>query len=120
MKNGFPSRPHGAILDRIDDAFSWLLREHQPDIFVRERGFTRFARETQSLFKVVGVIDMAAYHYDGSTFDEIAPLSVKKLVAGSGKAGKEEVAEALSKYVGEHAYACDDESDAVAVGIAWL
>ena len=32
----------------------------------------------------------------------------------------QEVADALEKYVGPQEYACDDWSDAVAVGIAWL
>lgn len=30
------------------------------------------------------------------------------------------VAKSLAQFVGEREYACDDESDAVAVGIAWL
>ena len=45
---------------------------------------------------------------------------MKKLVAGKASASKEEVAAALESYVGKQEYACDDESDAVAVGIAWL
>ena len=51
---------------------------------------------------------------------EIAPTTVKKLLTGSGKASKEEVAAALERFVGKQEYAVDDESDAVAVGIAWL
>lgn len=53
-------------------------------------------------------------------FDEIAPKSVKKMVAGNGNATKDEVAAALGRHVGTQEYECDDESDAVAVGIAWL
>ena len=41
-------------------------------------------------------------------------------MAGSSTAEKEEVAAALEQFVGKREYACDDESDAVAVGIAWL
>jgi len=51
---------------------------------------------------------------------EIAPTTVKKLLTGSGKAEKDMVAAALERYIGNHEYATDDESDAVAVGIAWL
>ena len=53
-------------------------------------------------------------------FYEIAPTTVKKLLTGSGKASKEEVAEALESYVDCQTYESDDESDALAVGIAWL
>ena len=56
----------------------------------------------------------------GKEFDEIDPKAVKKLIANNIKAKKDEVAKALSLFVGEQSYACDDESDAVAVGVAWL
>jgi len=45
---------------------------------------------------------------------------VKKLLTGSGKASKTEVAMALERYVATQQYETDDESDAVAVGLAWL
>lgn len=51
---------------------------------------------------------------------EYSPTAIKKLVGGSGSAGKEEVAAGLFPYVGEQTYVCDDESDAVAVGITFL
>ena len=45
---------------------------------------------------------------------------IKKLLTGSGKASKEEVAATLEKYVGQQSYAVSDESDAVAAGVAFL
>lgn len=89
------------------------------DVFVRERGFSRFKTGTQTLFKVVGAADMALWKTKQTVFDEIPPATVKKLIAGKGNATKEEVAAALPPIVGYRHYACDDESDAVAVGIAW-
>ena len=53
-------------------------------------------------------------------FDEVHPKAVKKLVANDQLAEKQAVADALPQFVGEREYACDDESDAVAVGLAWL
>ena len=47
---------------------------------MRERAFSRFPQETQALFKVVGIADMAAW--------------TCALLTGSGKAAKEEVARA--------------------------
>ena len=54
------------------------------------------------------------------TYSELSPTTVKKLLTGSGKASKTEVAMALERYVGTQQYETDDESDAVAVGLAWL
>ena len=61
---------------------------------MRERAFSRFPQETQALFKVVGIADMAAWMCAGRTWEEIAPTTIKKLLTGSGKAAKEEVARA--------------------------
>lgn len=50
-----------------------------------------------------------------------SPSKVKLIVCGSGKADKTEVAEAVRKLTGfKGEFACDDESDAVAVGLAYL
>ena len=83
----------------------------------------------RSVTKTVGLTDLLAYElyllvdnktlFDGNWY-EIYPVTVKCLVAGSGKATKEEVADSLQSYVGKQEYKCDDESDAAAVGIAWL
>lgn len=89
-------------------------------VLVRERGFFRFAAETQVLCKVIGVVDLYAWACGQKEFVEIAPKSVKKSVTGDASASKEDVAQWLEKYVGKQEYACDDESDAVAVGVAWL
>ena len=85
---------------------------------MRERAFSRFPRETQALFKVVGIADLVVWKMCKATWTEMAPATIKKLLTGSGKADKETVAKALTQYVGHHLYASDDESDAVATGIA--
>lgn len=41
-------------------------------------------------------------------------------MANDPNAEKDAVAAALEQFVGPMTYACDDESDAVAVGVAWL
>ncbi|MBQ8962515.1 MAG: crossover junction endodeoxyribonuclease RuvC [Clostridia bacterium] len=118
MNNRGEKKCHGQILAEIYK----LITELAVDVavFVREKGFSRFPHETQALFKVVGVADLAAWTTCRTEFMEIAPTTVKKLLTGSGKAEKDTVAAALEEYVGSHDYATDDESDAVAVGIAWL
>lgn len=64
--------------------------------------------------------DLYAWGFGHKEFIDISPKTVKKLVANNDNAEKEEVALALQQFVGTREYACDDESDAVAVGIAWL
>lgn len=59
---------------------------------------------------------------NGIPFDVVPPSSVKKAVAGSGKASKEEVAAALGNWIlniKDHTFNNTDESDAVAIGIAY-
>lgn len=87
---------------------------------MRERAFSRFSHETQALSKVVGIADLVAWQQSESVFHELAPTTVKKLLTGSGKAEKEAVAQALERYLGVQMYQTDDESDAAAVGVAWL
>lgn len=118
VDNRKQSYTHGEMLHRIQHHMQPLME--QADVLVREKGFTRFSQETQALFKVVGVSDLTAHVAELMPFYEITPTSVKKLVAGCGRATKEEVMEALQQYVGRHAYTCDDESDAAAVAVAWL
>lgn len=78
------------------------------------------AKTVQSLARVVGLSEYLALSMGHGEFEKIPPKNVKKAVTGSSTAEKEEVAAALAQFVGEQDYACDDESDAVAVGIAWL
>lgn len=61
---------------------------------MREKGFFRFPHETQALFKVMGVADLVAWQKQRTEYIEIAPTTIKKLLTGSGKATKEDVAAA--------------------------
>lgn len=69
---------------------------------------------------MVGVSDLYAWGFGAREFEEIHPKRIKKLVANDQLADKDAVAGALTQFVGEREYACDDESDAVAVGVAYL
>lgn len=126
-----PKLSHGECVTRIAQHILELMG-HIPkgsDIsFVRERAFSRFPQETQTLNKVVGVTDyiLASVLHEmdinikPEDWVEIAPKTVKLIVAGSGNATKEDVAVAIQRYVGQVQFETDDESDAVAVGIAYF
>jgi crossover junction endodeoxyribonuclease RuvC len=68
-------------------------------------------------------VDRALSRVGLSVVANIAPTSVKKAVAGSGKAEKPEVAVAVRRLCGlpaDYVFATDDESDAAAVILAHL
>lgn len=116
------NKTHGQILSEIYDLFFVnvvsCMNIMPPCFFVREKSIMHMMTPAErDLTKVVGLMDFMLLDRE---WDEIYPSTVKKLVAGSGKAEKEEVAAALEKYVGKVNYKCDDESDATAVAIAWL
>lgn len=113
---------HGRRLCDIEYEIKRLLIEYMPEHIVREKGFSRFPTVTQTLFKVVGISDKMAYLLADKEVHEIAVTSVKKLVTGNGKASKDEVERAVRETLQIEKpdyFANDDESDAVAVGIAY-
>jgi crossover junction endodeoxyribonuclease RuvC len=115
-------KTHGYRLFEIYNHMKAIYEEH-PDIdeVVREKGFSRFPSVTQTLFKVVGISDACAYKHGFDTVHEIPPTTVKKLISGSGKGTKDDVASCVSIYLGTNInFKTDDESDAVAVGLSHL
>ena len=130
---GKKKKTHGEILYEIEDAFCdevVPIDLKTPLFLVREKEIMHMKVPSErSVTKTVGVMDLLAYKLfsviqDSRKFsgewDEIYPVTVKKIITGSGKAEKSEVANGLEYYIGKHEYKCDDESDAAAVGIAWL
>ena len=87
---------------------------------VREKAFSKFHRETQTLHKVVGVTDMLLWQSREITFLELTPTQIKKAIADHIRAEKEKVAAGLTRYLGDQSYTTDDESDAAAVAVAFL
>lgn len=90
------------------------------DIYLREKPIMGHFMDTDRLLRVAGISDMILWKFRRQQFFDIAPSSIKLLVAGSGSARKDAVASFLELYVGPQEYATDDESDAVAIGIAFL
>ena len=119
-------KSHGELLNEILDAFHesdpyWIPYLHQTPFYVRETEIMHMKIPSErSLSKVVGLLDWALWQQHKLEWQSIYPVTVKCLVAGSGKATKEDVADALEYYIGKQDYKCDDESDAAAVAIAWL
>ena len=112
---------HGKRLMNIYEELSFVINSY-PDIelVVREKGVSRFNRSTQVLFRVVGVVDLLLEEYGLQPSKEITISETKKVITGDGKAEKETVATAVQQYLAEKVnFTNDDESDAVAVGVAY-
>lgn len=115
-------KTHGYRLFEIYKHMDAIYKAH-PDItnVVREKGFSRFAAVTQTLFKVVGISDVCAFKNGFDGVAELSPTTVKKAVTGTGKASKDDVATNIKTYFAEEIqFKNDDESDAVAVGLTFL
>lgn len=115
-------KTHGQLLDEIVLVYSKLLLSQEiPTYNVRETEVLHMKVPSErNVSKVVGLMDWMLWKTKQKEWYSIYPTSIKKLITGSGRAEKEEVAAALEKYVGKQEYKCDDESDAVAVAVAWL
>ena len=115
-------KSHGELLNDIKNAYLNLTYPFLKNFYaVRETEimFQKVPSE-RSLSKVVGIMDWMHWNMYGQDWYSIYPTTIKKIITGSGKAEKKEVAENLEKYIGKQTYKCDDESDAAAVAVAWL
>lgn len=106
--------PIGTKLKLIEVELSRLRAKYQPlfPIIFMEKGFSKFNKETQSLYRARGVIELVFWDM---SIEEIAPSTVKKVVTGSGNSPKEAVAEYIGEYYGINEFETDDVSDALAV-----
>lgn len=111
---------HGQILDEIYEEACRYIYNMNIAVFASEAAFSKFSRDTAAINKAHGIMDWMLWHYRNMAHQELSPKAIKKLVTGSGNATKDDVEAALEQYVGKQTYACDDESDATAVAVAWL
>jgi crossover junction endodeoxyribonuclease RuvC len=98
----------------IGDYLQKIKDKYDIQTLVLENGFARFNISTQALFKVAGMVcyifsDIEQFYY--------APSSIKKVVAGNGRASKEDVEKSVMKYYPHLSIGNNDESDSVAVGL---
>lgn len=89
------------------------------DVIVRESYAGRFGHHP--IFSAWAAVDRALNDFGlADTTKPIAQQSVKKVVVGKGRAEKEEVAEAVRRLTGYSGdFASSDESDAVAIALAY-
>ena len=133
VDNKHPVITRGMALDRTYDALNVWMQVisvnrfwHRPDgeipvILVREQAIpAKRSLNEIGVFEAVGVTTMWAWQKQRNEWIDIHPLMIKEMVAGNGKAEKDEVAKAVNEYFPEATFETDDESDACAVGLAYL
>lgn len=111
---------NGEKLYNIHRKISEYINEYSPTVTVREDSFSRFNAETKILGMANGATELTCWLSLNNETQLISPTTIKKLCTGSGRATKEEVALSIDSYCSHNDFETDDESDAVAVGIAWL
>lgn len=115
----------------VESFVAQTVYAYKPFEMVLREDFTtgRNKRATQTIFNAWASADRAlnTFGYAVVKFkpsEELTPTTVKKIVAGSGKAEKEQVAEAVRKWLrlpSDYPFAKGfDDSDACAVILAYL
>lgn len=124
VDNKTKKKTHGQIIDEIkfhlDNRVMPRINK-ETCVFVREHAAPNHYNET-AVYEVVGLLNWYLYKLQAqqSEWIEYYPVTVKKTITDNGKAKKDEVAKCIVEYVGDLEYYCDDESDAVAIGLTHL
>lgn len=108
-------------LKHIDDQIKTLIDLHKPEAMVIEQLFYfKNAKTVISVAQAQGVIICAAAQKDFPVYF-ITPLQIKLALAGYGNADKKAVLKMVQLQLeGEITVADDDESDAIACGMAYF
>jgi len=108
-------------LNAIFDNINYFIEQYQPEALILEKIF--FNKNVTTAIRIGearGVIMLAASRH-GIDVYEYTPLEIKQVVAGYGKASKQQVEKMVKlqlKLQNEFKY--DDESDALAVCLCYL
>ena len=117
--------PEHSLEERLSTIYhelSRVLRNWSPDLMVLEDVFVvkRFPMAAMQLGEVRGVIRLAARNM-GVSISEIKPTEVKSALAGSGRAGKEQIERVVRRILHiEAKIKSDHVSDAMALALTGL
>ena len=119
--------PGERLLKIYNELTSKVIKKYKPDVFVMEKLF--FATNAKTAIRVgqaQGAMLMAAAQYKIEVF-EYSPMTIKKIITGSGRADKIEVQKHVRKYLGNgirkkkgEKTHFDNAADALAVAICYL
>lgn len=117
------SQPHGLRAEIVEAWATLFIAKYSAkfDEVLREDFVGRTSRQNHPVYSAWGAIDQALNKFGLKiTRPPISPSKIKRLVTGSGSATKDDVERAVRELTGFNGkFATDDESDAVAVALAW-
>ena len=110
----------GSLVEKIGNIYRFMTDK------VKEHNVTHLAIETPFMDKnagtflklgyVVGILHLISYN-NGLRLSKFSPTEVKKMVTGSGRAGKEQVANVVTKLFRIKKPKRDDVTDAIAIAL---
>lgn len=111
---------HGERIALLHEAVYGLMREHAPSVCVIEKAFCdKNVSSALKLGELRGAYICAASRA-AVRVEEITPAEVKKTIAGSGRADKEQVSRAVRALTGfERGTLPHDVTDALAIGLCF-
>lgn len=117
--NNIPTKSkdsHGLRLKQIYDELDRLKKIYNPSVICIERGFYRFNKSSEVVWKVHGIVNLLFYDFDIIYY---SPREVKRAVL-SGNSSKDDVQKQLKIWYPEVVFKDDNESDAFAVALTYL
>ena len=111
-----PKKTHGERLKEIYDFLSFLKGKYPPEIVCIERGFNRFNKASEAVWKVAGITNMLFYEVEQVYY---SPTTVKAALVG-GKASKEELEAKIHELYPDVKFKNNDESDSFAIVLTHL
>lgn len=118
LNNRYYGAAHGLLLQNIFDKTVEMAKCATQ--FVREGAVCTPMQSQPIMHKVHGAMEMALWQAQKRRFIDIPVGRIRDLVCGNPFATKHAVRVSLERYVGSYPYESNDESDAVAVGVAYL
>ena len=113
-----PKEPRGAIAARLAEWLADINEDYQLTAIVYEHPTPR-GKGAMLQYGMALIVEKYAYLHDMEV-GALYPSTVKKAVAGSGRASKEDVCAAVKGRLPQIVSLPDDnESDAIALAIAW-
>jgi len=116
-----PKHNHGKRLYQIAGKLRSVSDDYGPfQAVIREKGFSRFAKATQAIFKSIGISDIVFKEFD---IIEYSPTTIKKVIGGAGRSSKDTVEEMVREILGledDYKFESDDASDAAAIILTHL
>ena len=104
-------------LKKIGRELEKIKKEYKPKTIISEHGFYRFHKSTQLLFMCHGV---SQYVFADKEIIYYYPMTIRKILCGKGNVDKEYVRDFINKKYPKIKFRNYDESDAVAIGMAFF